>query len=280
MTRDLAYTNVVLSNLAICILATVVASALSASAVEIVGHRGASFDAPENTLTAGRLAFKQGADASECDIYLTRDSRIVVMHDADTFRTGGVSNKLSQSASADLRRLEIGQWGHWKGKGFSERIPFLEELLDLVPEGKRLFIEIKSGPEILSELEKVLARSGRKSEQIIIISFSYEVVKESKRRMPQYQTLWLATSDKKTKEYPPVDQLIKQAQAANLNGLDLHAGFPIDNEFVAKVHKAGLRLYTWTVDDPEVARREAAAGVDGITTNRPEWLRNQLKLAE
>jgi glycerophosphoryl diester phosphodiesterase len=104
-------------------------------------------------------------------------------------------------------------------------------------------------------------------------------LEQSKKRMPQYQTLWLATSDKKTKAYPPVDQLIQQARTAGLDGLNLHAGFPIDHDFVAKVHQAGLKLYTWTVDDPEVARREAAAGVDGITTNRPEWLRSQLKLA-
>ncbi|MCX6902801.1 MAG: glycerophosphodiester phosphodiesterase [Verrucomicrobia bacterium] len=268
-----------LTRIIICIIATAATFAFSAAAFEIVGHRGASFDAPENTVTSEKLAFQQGADAGECDIYLTRDGKIMVMHDADTFRTGGVSNKLSRSASTDLRKLEIGQWGQWKGKGFSEKIPFLEEFLDIVPDGKRLFIEIKCGPEILPELERVLGRSGKKPEQIVIIGFSYDVVKKSKERMPQYQSLWLATSDKKTKQYPPVDQLIKQAQAAHLDGLDLHAGFPIDSAFVAKVHQAGLKLYTWTVDDPGVAGQEAAAGVDGITTNRPEWLRGQLKLA-
>jgi glycerophosphoryl diester phosphodiesterase len=263
-----------------CIFAAIFASTLCATALDIVGHRGASYDAPENTVTSEKLGFQQGADAGECDIYLTTDHKIMVMHDADTLRTAGVSNKLTRSTSAELRKLDIGQWGQWKGKGFSEKIPFLQELLDVVPDGKRLFIEIKTGPEILPELEKVLARSGKKPEQIVIIGFNYDVVKKSKAEMPQYQTLWLAAANNKTKEFPPVDELIKQVQLAKLDGLDLHSGFPINNDFVAKVHKAGLKLYTWTVDDPAVARQEAAAGVDGITTNRPEWLRNQLKLAD
>jgi glycerophosphoryl diester phosphodiesterase len=76
-----------------------------------------------------------------------------------------------------------------------------------------------------------------------------------------------------------VDELIPQAKAAKLDGLDLDGGFPIDGAFVQKVHGAGLKLYTWTVDDPEVARKEAAAGVEGITTNRPGWLREQLAAA-
>lgn len=86
----------------------------------------------------------------------------------------------------------------------------------------------------------------------------------------------LATSDKNTKQYPPIGELIAKAKAAQLDGLDLHYGFPIDADFVKQVHNAGLKLYVWTVDDPAIATRLAAAGVDGITTNRPEWLRQQL----
>ena len=72
-------------------------------------------------------------------------------------RTCGVSNQVAETSFAELRKLEAGQWGKWKGKGFSEKLPSLEEALALVPEGKRLFIEIKCGPEVLPELERVLA---------------------------------------------------------------------------------------------------------------------------
>ncbi len=71
--------------------------------------------------------------------------------------------------------------------------------------------------------------------------------------------------------------MVAQAKAAGLDGLNLNYGFAIDAPFVSAVKAAGLKLYTWTVDDPAVARAEAALGVDGITTNRPAWLREQLQ---
>ena len=98
----------------------------------------------------------------------------------------------------------------------------------------------------------------------------------AKAALPQLQSLWLAGPEGKLKKYAPLDELIQKAKAAKLDGLDLEKGFPIDSAFVQKVHGAGLKLYTWTVDDPEVARKEAAAGVEGITTNRPGWMREQL----
>jgi glycerophosphoryl diester phosphodiesterase len=266
-------------NLSLFSLAAVLAAVFAASCasgLEIVAHRGASHDAPENTLASFKLGFEQKADADECDVYLTKDGRIVVMHDKDTGRTSGVTNKIADSTFEQLRRLDIGKWGQWKDKGFSEEIPALEEVLALVPEGKRLFIEIKCGPEILPELDKTLRESGKKAEQLVIIGFGYETVRQAKEKMPHLQVFFLAAADNKTKKFPPVEDLIKAAKAANLDGLDVHSGFPIDAAFVSQVHAAGLKLYTWTVDDPEVARKEAAAGVDGITTNRPEWLRAQL----
>jgi glycerophosphoryl diester phosphodiesterase len=100
-----------------------------------------------------------------------------------------------------------------------------------------------------------------------------------KERMPRLEVSWLVSSDSKTKEFPPIREIVAKAKAAGLDGLDLDSGFPIDKQFVETVRNAGLKLYTWTVDDPVVAKTEVLAGVDGITTNRPEWLRKQLSLA-
>jgi len=101
-------------------------------------------------------------------------------------------------------------------------------------------------------------------------------MKAAKEKFPALEVNWIVTSDDKTHKFPSIEELIEKAKSAKLDGLDLNARFPIDREFVAKVHQAGLKLYTWTVDDPKLARREAEAGVDGITTNRPGWLRAQL----
>ncbi len=252
-------------------------TAQCAMGLEIVGHRGACNDAPENTLSSFKLGYQQKADADELDIYLTADGKVVVMHDPNTLRTSGVSMGIAQSTFEQLRTLDIGQTGPWAGKGFSEKIPALEEVLALIPEGKRLFIEIKCGPEVLPELEKVLQRAGKKPGQTALIGFDYTTMAQAKKRFPHLQTYWLVG---KAKTGPSVDELINQAKAANLDGLDLQSAFPIDRDFAARVHSAGLKLYTWTVDDAAVARAEAQAGVDGVTTDRPGWLREQLAALE
>src|SRR5688572_31257071 len=78
--------------------------------VEIVAHRGASFDAPENTVAAIKLAWEQKADASEFDIYLTKDGKIAVIHDKDTMRTAGVQKLVAESTLEELRKLDVGKW--------------------------------------------------------------------------------------------------------------------------------------------------------------------------
>src|SRR5437879_12787485 len=89
---------------------------LSASGREIIAHRGASYNAPENTLSAFKLGCEERADADELDIHLTKDGKVVVMHDFDTGRTSGVTNKIVEHTFEELRRLDVGKLGQWKGK--------------------------------------------------------------------------------------------------------------------------------------------------------------------
>ena len=126
--------------------------------MEIVAHRGASFDAPENTVAAIKLAWEQKADAAEFDVFLSKDGKIVVMHDPNTKRIGGVDRKVVDQTLAELRKLDVGRWKDARFAG--ERMPTLEEMLATVPAGKRVFIEVKCGPEIVPELDRVLKASG------------------------------------------------------------------------------------------------------------------------
>ncbi len=112
----------------------------------IVGHRGASSDAPENTLAAFRLAFDQGADGIEGDFYVTADQQIVCIHDKDTKRTAGESLDVAKSTLHQLRQLEYGSWFHERFRG--EPIPTFGDVIKLVPSGKWFVIELKSGPEL------------------------------------------------------------------------------------------------------------------------------------
>jgi glycerophosphoryl diester phosphodiesterase len=250
----------------------------SAAVVEIIAHRGASFDAPENTLAALSLGYQQKADAVELDLRLTKDGQPVVIHDANTRRVAGVASRVASRPFAQLRRLDVAHWGKWKGRAFSEQVPSLAEALAVVPEGKRLFLELKCGPALLPALARALQRAAKPPPQTVIIGFGYRTVRRAKAMFPALEVGWLASRNRTTRRFPPLQRLILRAKAANLDALDLEAGFPIDKEFVRQAHQAGLKLYTWTIDDPALARRQAAAGVDGITTNRPGWLREQLRL--
>ncbi len=249
----------------ILVLATALAAGCAAPRnVEILAHRGASEDAPENSLAAFRLGWEQQADANELDIHLTLDGRLAVIHDASTKRTAGVDKPVARQTMAELRALGV---------------PALEEVVALLPANRRLFIEIKCGPEALPELRRVLEASGKPASAFALIGFGYDTMVKAKRSLPDVPVCWLASwkEDAKTGKRPELDLLIAKAREGGLDGLDLHHEFPIDAAFVGRVRAAGLKLYTWTVDDAAVARRQAAAGVDGITTNRPGRLRRELE---
>ena len=249
-------------------------STVASRGVEIIAHRGASFDAPENTVASLRLGYDQGADAGELDVHLTKDGRLVVIHDANTSRTAGHKHAVAEQTLDELRALEVGQWGKWKGSAFAEKIPPLADILAIVPKGKRLFIEAKAGPESVVELERVIRASGLDAAQLPLITFDLETARILKLRLPAHEVCWIV--EHPAIKTPGIDELVASAKAASLDGLDLSYKFPIDAAFVGKVHGAGLTLYTWTVDNPAVARKLRDAGVDGITTNRPGWLREQL----
>lgn len=248
------------------------------SAVDIIGHRGASHDAPENTLAAFKLGWEQGADAVELDIWLTKDGKIVCLHDADTKRTTGVLKKVAESTLDELRTLDAGTWKDAKWRG--EKLPTLAEALAAIPAGKRLVIEIKAGVEILPELARDLKAAGKPDGQLVIISFKHDVCAGAKRLFPKIPVLYLSSfkQDKSTGAWSPTAaELIQKAKSAGLDGINLSYKGPLDAAFVNQTHAAGLKFYVWTVNDPEIARKLVAAGADGITTDRPGWLRGQLR---
>jgi glycerophosphoryl diester phosphodiesterase len=247
------------------------------SAVEIIAHRGASADAPENTLVSMKRAWEQKADAIELDLWLSKDGKLIVFHDADTKRFEGQPRKISGLTWKETQQLDVGAW---KGEQFkNERIPTLESILATVPARRRAVLEIKCGPEIVPELSRVIGGSGRTPEQLAIISFNFDALKESKKRLPKIEHYFLLDykKDPQTGSFPELAPSIARAKGADFDGLNLQFKWPITKDFVAEVKAAGLKLFVWTVDDAEIARRLADAGVDGITTNRPQWLREQLK---
>ncbi|MFA5857861.1 MAG: glycerophosphodiester phosphodiesterase family protein [Elusimicrobiota bacterium] len=241
----------------------------------IIGHRGSSFIAPENTLASINLAWKQGADAVEIDIRLTKDGRVVASHDASALRMAGVDLTIATSTFAELRALDFGKVKDEKYKG--ETIPSLEEIIDTIPAGKVLVVEIKAGLEILNEYCRIVNSSSKKA-QVLSIGFGYETMVECKKMMPDNIALYLVSTkkDKDTGIYAPydIDAVIAKTVEGKLDGLDVHY-VPVNSEFVDKTLDANLQLYVWTVNEVVEAQRLDSIGVDGLTTDKPDvMLRN------
>jgi glycerophosphoryl diester phosphodiesterase len=220
------------------------------------------------------LGWEKGADV-EVDIHLSKDNRILVIHDASTKRTGKIDLIVKDTPSLELRKLDVGTL---KSEDFAgEQIPFLADVIETIPPGRKLYVEIKCGKEVLPFLQKLITESGKMS-QIVIIGFNLETVTMS-RELIDVPTYWLkgTEKEKETEKWIPHNpRLVLIAKNKGLDGLDVHyAG--VTKEFTDAVKASGQKLYTWTVDDPEEAIRLVKLGVAGITTNRPKWLRQQLK---
>ncbi len=255
---------------------------VAAQAQEIVAHRGASHDAPENTLAAFQLAWIQGADAIEGDFWLSKDNEIVCIHDEDLERTAGKKTLVARSTYGELKKLDVGSWKHPRFAG--ERMPTLSQVLNTVPAGKKIFIEVKCGPEIIPPLKKVLANTTLKNNQIVIISFDENVIAGCRKAFPLLKAHWLTSfkQNKVTRKWrPSLDTVMATLQRTRATGLDCKAEpNVIKPPVVKRLRDRGLEFHCWTINEVELARRFQRLGVDSITTDRPGWLREQLGLAK
>jgi glycerophosphoryl diester phosphodiesterase len=249
-----------------------------AKAQKIIAHRGASHDAPENTLAAFDLAWEQGADGIEGDFYLSADGHIVCIHDATTKRTAGVELAVAKSTLAELRRLDVGRFKGEKWAG--QRIATLEEVLARVPEGKCIFIEIKCGPEILKPLAKTLAACKLDPSSAQVICFQKDVIAQVKRTIPNINAYWLTSYKKgKTGRFTPTPKsVLSTLLSIKADGLDTNANLSVvDAAMVKSLRDANLAVHAWTVNDAPTARRLRDLGVDSITTDRPDYIRRALE---
>mgnify|MGYP002630867322 CR=1 FL=1 len=271
------------------------------SPIEVVAHRGCGTaftqpDAPpENSRLAVEAAWQAGADACEIDVHLTADGRVVVIHDETTERTADRSLIVRDTSLADLQKLDAGSWkgGQWSGV----RISTLEEVLTTIPPGKRLLIELKTGPKIVLPLSRVLEAAGTDPNQLVVMSFDFETTAESKRRMPaiahlflamfdfepvasEWSVIWQATdpstgNSRELRQQPvDVQALIERVQAAGLDGINVSHHQPED--LFLSMRDAGVEWSVWTVNDPLVAIAMAVKGVASITSDRPQLIAREL----
>lgn len=241
----------------------------------IVAHRGASHDAPENTLPAFKLAWQQGADAIEGDFYRTRDGHIVCIHDQDTKRVAGTKLVVEESTLEELRALDVGAY---KGEEFRGTvIPTLGEMLATVPLGKRVYLEVKGDETMVPALLDGVAKSGLKPAQVVVISFNAEVIRVVKNRAPQYTANWLSgfKQAKSGEVTPTLETVLATLDRIHADGFSSSKDL-IDEAFIAKVKAKGYAYHVWTVDDVDTAKRFVKWGAGSVTTNMPGEMRKGL----
>lgn len=245
----------------------------------LIAHRGESYDAPENTITAINLAWLQNADAVEIDIHLTKDNEIVVIHDSNTKRTSGVSSVVKFRSLEELKKLDVGSS---KGeKWINERIPVLQEVLKIIPPEKSIFIEVKCTIELFDALKNVLETSALNNSQIKLIGFDLRVMSSLKKSFPLYDVYWCKriNREKIILTQWGWDKVIAVAKKNNLDGLNLSYSGCLNKKVVEKIKSNDLKLYVWIVNDPRKADRLISYGVDGIMSDRTGWLRNKINLS-
>lgn len=245
---------------------------------QLIAHRGSSHEAPENTGAAFDLAWNEGADGIETDFRLTRDGCVVCIHDAVTGRTADREISVADATLEELRELDMGAWKgqQWRG----ERIMTLEEVLERLPAGKQLFIELKSGAEIVVPLGRILQTSHVPPGHVCILAFDAPLVALVKQQLPGIRAclnVEYRWSLRNRSWHPSRDEILETLGLIGADGLSSQDRALLDGTFVDELRYCGKEVHVWTVDSARRAGYYLGLGVDSIMSNRPGWLRSKLK---
>jgi len=243
-----------------------------------IAHRGESYDAPENTLTSVNLAWQKGATAVEVDVHLSKDNKIVVIHDLSTARTGGKKKRVKAQTYDELRQLDVGVYKgeRWKG----EKIPLLSEVLATVPPHGTLIVEIKCGKRVVPYLREEIEKTNLNPNQIVFIAFNFKTICAVKEAFPNHKAYWLMLLDYfwPNRWFPySTRKISKKVKRKNLDGINVWAGRVATKTFIQGIKRQNLQVFVWVVNSPEKAKRFIAFGANGIATDRASWLKNSIE---
>ena len=233
--------------------------------MKIFAHRGASGYAPENTLAAIKKAIEMKADGIEIDIQLTKDGKIVVIHDWKVDRTTTGRGFVYELDFDYIRSLDAGQW--YTKDFIGEIIPTLEEVLNILPNDMMLNIEIKDTARKHSNIEEkmleVLKKYPEKFDNIIV------KIKRLQELEPKLKLALLTDSE-----------FIEIEKYLSTNGLNSYSYHPeinlVSKEDVEILHKKGIKVFVWTVNKEEDLAYLVKLGVDGVITNYPDIMKELL----
>ena len=216
----------------------------------VVGHRGASGLAPENTLLAHRAAYDVGAHMVEIDVQETSDGKLVCIHDYDVDRTTSGSGAVVELSYRELQELDAGN---------GARIPTLVEVLDFVHGKMKINIELK----VIDIEKEVLSLVKERSmmSDVVVSSFLHGTLTATRNLNPNIYTAVLVET--------PRDDLIQYVLEHEANALNLDYELLTSN-ILEEAHRNKIEVFPWTVNDSSKMRELYKMGVDGIITDYPD----------
>jgi glycerophosphoryl diester phosphodiesterase len=249
----------------------------------ILGHRGASAVAPENTLAAFSRALQDGAEGIEFDVRLSRDGVAVVIHDSTLRRTASIDNSVSDLTATELQDIDVGSWftgsssvGRTPSPNPSysgEKLPTLAQVLQFFKaNGGLLYVEMKSDADEGAELAAAVVRSVRESDiahQVVVESFDLPAIAEIKKIDSGIRTAALF-EPKLSRPISTIRRLkmVDRAVGVGADEIALHYTL-VGAGVVDKAREYGLETVVWTVDDPQWIGRARSLGIKALISNDP-----------
>jgi glycerophosphoryl diester phosphodiesterase len=229
----------------------------------VIAHRGASGYAPENTFAAFQKGLELGADMLELDVHLSRDGKVVVIHDHTLDRTTNGAGYVKDYSVKELKQFDAGKrFEAYRG----EKIPLLQEVFDLAKNRATFAIEIKNCPILYPEIEKKLVHLIEKNalvDHVIVIAFYHPSLKKIKQLNSDIRTGILY-----------VGALLEPWAVAETVGANaLHPRYEYTTaDMVTEAHKRNYLVHPWTINNKMDMEQWISYGVDGITTEYPDTL--------
>lgn len=239
-----------------------------------IAHRGASGDglAPENTLAAFEKAIQIGVDAVEVDVHATLDNRVIVIHDATLDRTTDRFGVVKEMTFGEIREADAGSW--YGAQFREERVPALEEVLDLARHRALVLIEIKAdylAERVLQNIVEMDAVS-----QVIIQSFNQQTIRRVKLLEPSIPTALLMGNLPTTPSRVRARKMVRDVLAVGANSVGMWYNV-VTPALLEEMRRRALSVWTWTVNEEIAMRDLVQMGIQGIITNYPDRLNHVLE---
>ena len=245
----------------------------------ITGHRGAGNLAPENTLSAIKEGLKYNVDRIEVDVHQTKDGKVVIMHDKTIDRTTNGKGRIKDFTYEELLKFDAGSWFSDKFKG--EKIPLLEEAMNLIDGKAKFVIELKDGDEYYPDIvEHVidLIKNHNATDWCIIHSFKTGILEQAYQLDPEIELHKLFIG--KLSLLPVyvgagfVPEYYSFEKHPYITEYSINYLFA-NKRIINAIHKRGKKVNVWTIDDFDKFQKLKNLGVNGFITNSPDIIKKE-----